>query len=96
MCRLKEKLVKAGLEDKIELNEIFGLYKELFGTEKPLGLKEFYTVLKIAFPQPKHVENAVANGQIDTLILQNVKYAPLRSPDGKVFSFCFLFQRRKK
>ncbi|KAI7853836.1 hypothetical protein BDC45DRAFT_145451 [Circinella umbellata] len=78
---LKEKLEKAGLEDKIELNEIFGLYRGLFGTEKPLGLKEFYTVLKIAFPQPKHVEAAFASGQIDTLILQNVKYAPLRSLD---------------
>ncbi|KAI9495610.1 hypothetical protein BDB00DRAFT_206744 [Zychaea mexicana] len=78
---LKEKLAKAGLEDKIELKEVFGLYMSLFGNEKPLGLKEFYTVLKIAFPQPKEVENAVASGQLDSLTLQNVKYAPPRPAD---------------
>ncbi|KAI9246052.1 hypothetical protein BDA99DRAFT_268320 [Phascolomyces articulosus] len=80
---LKEKLVKAELEDKMELNEIFGQYRGLFGTEKPLGLKEFYTVLKIAFPQPKEVEHAVATGHVNSLILQNVKYAPLKPADGK-------------
>ncbi|KAI8141943.1 hypothetical protein BJV82DRAFT_616529 [Fennellomyces sp. T-0311] len=78
---LKEKLVKAGLDDKMELKDIFAQYKELFGTEKPLGLKEFYTVLKIAFPQPPPVEAAVASGQMDDLVLQNVKYAPSKSAE---------------
>ena len=82
--RLKEKLVKAGLEDKMELKDIFAQYKDLFGTEKPLGLKEFYTVLKIAFPQPPPVESAVASGQMDDLVLQNVKYAPSKSADGEL------------
>ncbi|ORE07834.1 hypothetical protein BCV72DRAFT_100194 [Rhizopus microsporus var. microsporus] len=81
---LKDQLTTGGAEDKIALNEIFSSYQKLFGTEKPLGIKEFYTVLKIAFPQPASVEEAFANGpkSLET-VLCNVKYNPTRRKDGK-------------
>ncbi|KAF7731764.1 Chromatin structure-remodeling complex protein rsc9 [Apophysomyces ossiformis] len=74
----------AGLEDKIALKEIYSEYQNLFGTEKPLGVKEFYTVLKIAFPQPSAVEAAASSGSVplETLTLQNIKYAPPKKPEG--------------
>jgi hypothetical protein len=77
-------LTTGGAEDKIALNEVFSSYQKLFGTEKPLGIKEFYTVLKIAFPQPASVEEAFANGpkSLET-VLCNVKYNPTRRKDGK-------------
>jgi hypothetical protein len=71
-------------EDKIVLKEVFNDYQNLFGTEKPLGMKEFYTVLKIAFPQPPAVEASFTTSEapLDT-VLQNVKYSPTRRRDGK-------------
>ncbi|KAG0165377.1 Chromatin structure-remodeling complex protein rsc9 [Apophysomyces sp. BC1034] len=81
---LKEKLLGASLEDKLALKDIYLKYQTLFGAEKPLGVKEFYTVLKIAFPQPPAVEAAASTGStpLDTLMLQNIKYAPPKKPEG--------------
>jgi hypothetical protein len=74
-------------EDKIVLKEVFNDYQNLFGTEKPLGMKEFYTVLKIAFPQPPAVEVSFTTSEapLDT-VLQNVKYSPTRRRDGKNYT----------
>lgn len=82
---LKDQLITGGPEDIIILKDIFGDYQKLFGTEKPLGMKEFYTVLKIAFPQPPAVEEAFnsSGAPLDT-VLQNVKYSPTRRRDGKL------------
>lgn len=85
---LKEKLVKAGEEDTMALKQIFSEYLELFGSEKPLAVKEFYTVLKIAFPQPASVEQSVANSSnttamLNDVVLRNIKYAPPKEPESK-------------
>ncbi|KAI7863943.1 hypothetical protein BDF14DRAFT_1838773 [Spinellus fusiger] len=81
---LKERLQGAGIEDTLVLKTIYSQYQALFGAEKPLGVKEFYTVLKIAFPQPSSVEAKVANGTtpLDELVLHNVRYAPVKRPQG--------------
>ncbi|CDH53812.1 at-rich interactive domain-containing protein 2 [Lichtheimia corymbifera JMRC:FSU:9682] len=80
---LREKLVAGTTEDKIEFKTIFGEYNELFGKQKPLAIKEFYTVLKIAFPQPDSVEEAVKTGSVpmNDLVLGKVKYAPPKEPE---------------
>lgn len=85
MNRLREKLVAGTAEDKIEFKTIFGEYNELFGKQKPLATKEFYTVLKIAFPQPDSVEEAVKTGSVpmNDLVLGKVKYAPPKEPESK-------------
>ncbi|KAI9317128.1 hypothetical protein BX666DRAFT_146916 [Dichotomocladium elegans] len=82
---LKETLLNGVLEDQLPFKELFGKYNSLFGTQKPLAVKEFYTVLKIAFPQPAAVEEAVKTNStsMDDLILGNVKYAPLKSSNCK-------------
>lgn len=82
---LKEKLLTAGLEDKIALKEVYSKYTSLFGDEKPLQPKEFFTVLKIAFPQPASVEAMLASGStpVDDIVLQNVRYAPSKDDDSK-------------
>lgn len=82
--RLKDQLIVGGESDTVSFKEIFNSYRGLFEAEKPLGMKEFYTVLKIAFPQPPNVEEAFTNNAspIDTT-LQNVKYSPTRRIDGK-------------
>ncbi|KAI9485941.1 MAG: hypothetical protein EXX96DRAFT_547084 [Benjaminiella poitrasii] len=74
---LKDQLMNGTEEDKISLKEIFNEYQKLFGVEKPLGMKEFYTVLKIAFPQPPAVEEFFSTSPtpLETA-LQNVKYSP--------------------
>lgn len=81
---MKDQLINGDENEKIMLKEVFGSYQKLFGTEKPLGLKEFYTVLKIAFPQPSSVEESFANGEnpLET-VLCNIKYSPTRRKDGK-------------
>ncbi|KAI9010843.1 hypothetical protein CLU79DRAFT_772916 [Phycomyces nitens] len=81
---LKERLESATIEDTLVLKAIYSQYQTLFGLEKPLGVKEFYTVLKIAFPQPPSVEATVANGAspLEDLVLHNVKYAPAKRPEG--------------
>lgn len=63
--------------------EVFKDYQNLFGTEKPLGIKEFYTVLKIAFPQPPAVEAAFTTSEAPLgTVLQHVKYSPTRRRVG--------------
>lgn len=72
-----------GEEDIIVFKDIFSDYQKLFGSEKPLGMKEFYTVLKIAFPQPAAVEESItSSGTPLETVLQNVKYSPTRRRDG--------------
>ncbi|KAI7900019.1 uncharacterized protein BX663DRAFT_519331 [Cokeromyces recurvatus] len=82
---LKDQLMNGTEDDKILLKEIFNAYQKLFGTEKPLGMKEFYTVLKIAFPQPSIVEEFFSSSPapLET-VLQNVKYSPTRRRDGPI------------
>ncbi|KAL0082340.1 C2H2-type zinc finger transcription factor [Phycomyces blakesleeanus] len=81
---LKERLESATIEDTLILKAIYSQYQTLFGLEKPLGVKEFYTVLKIAFPQPPSVEATVASGAapLEDLVLHNIKYAPAKRPEG--------------
>lgn len=81
--RLKDQLLNGSETDRIVLKEIFAEYQKLFGTEKPLGLKEFYTVLKIAFPQPPSVEESFNGPAPIETILCNVKLSPTRRRDGK-------------
>lgn len=82
--RLKDQLISGTENDKIILKEVFDNYQKLFGTEKPLGSKEFYTVLKIAFPQPSIVEETFTNSATPLeVVLCNVKYSPTRRKDGK-------------
>jgi hypothetical protein len=83
-ARLKDQLLSGADENTILFKDLFNEYQKLFGTEKPLGVKEFYTVLKIAFPQPPAVEMAVTTGEnpLET-VLQNVRYSPTRRRDGK-------------
>ncbi|KAI8378227.1 hypothetical protein EDC96DRAFT_493997 [Choanephora cucurbitarum] len=83
---LKDQLLSGSTtEDQIVLREVFEAYQKLFGSEKPLGMKEFYTVLKIAFPQPAAVEESFTKqpNPLDT-VLQNVRYSPTRRRDGPV------------
>lgn len=81
---LKDQLLNGSEADKIILKDIFNEYQKLFGTEKPLGLKEFYTVLKIAFPQPPSVEESF-NGPVPVeTVLCNVKLSPTRRRDGPI------------
>lgn len=82
--RLKDQLLTGGEEEIIIFKDIFTEYQKLFGSEKPLGMKEFYTVLKIAFPQPPSVEESITHSAtpLET-VLQNVKYSPTRRRDGK-------------
>ncbi|KAG2237285.1 hypothetical protein BDF21DRAFT_377330 [Thamnidium elegans] len=82
---LKDQLLSGSEQDIIVLKDIFHDYQKLFGSEKPLGMKEFYTVLKIAFPQPAAVEESVANcpTPLET-VLQNVRYSPTRRRDGPI------------
>lgn len=82
---LKDQLLSGSEEDIIVLKDIFNDYQKLFGSEKPLGMKEFYTVLKIAFPQPPAVEESVTNSAtpLET-VLQNVRYSPTRRRDGPI------------
>ncbi|CAO3651172.1 unnamed protein product [Mucor hiemalis] len=82
---LKDQLLAGGEEDIIVFKDIFSDYQKLFGSEKPLGMKEFYTVLKIAFPQPAAVEESItSSGTPLETVLQNVKYSPTRRRDGPV------------
>jgi hypothetical protein len=87
---LKDQLLTGGEEDIIIFKDIFSEYQKLFGSEKPLGMKEFYTVLKIAFPQPPSVEESITSSAVPLeTVLQNVKYSPTRRRDGKL-AFLFL------
>lgn len=81
--RLKDQLLNGSETDKIILKDIFTEYQKLFGTEKPLGLKEFYTVLKIAFPQPPSVEESFNGSEPVNTVLSNVKLSPTRRRDGR-------------
>ncbi|KAI9274069.1 hypothetical protein EDC94DRAFT_593711 [Helicostylum pulchrum] len=92
---LKDQLLSGSEQDIIVLKDIFHDYQKLFGSEKPLGMKEFYTVLKIAFPQPAAVEESVASSAtpLET-VLQNVRYSPTRRRDGKVYITLFYFHLR--
>lgn len=93
--RLKDQLLNGSEADKIILKDIFNEYQKLFGTEKPLGLKEFYTVLKIAFPQPPSVEESF-NGPVPVeTVLCNVKLSPTRRRDGKRKSKKLLYYTTK-
>jgi hypothetical protein len=86
---LKDQLITGGEQDIIILKDVFGEYQKLFGNEKPLGMKEFYTVLKIAFPQPPAVEESFNNsGTALETVLQHVKYSPTRRRDGKFGGVC--------
>ncbi|CAO3639456.1 unnamed protein product [Cunninghamella echinulata] len=74
---LKELLRSSDEGDTIPLNDIYNKYHYIFGSEKPLELKELYTVLKIAFRQPPEVEKAAAGpAPLNELRLKNIIYAP--------------------
>ncbi|KAI8378016.1 uncharacterized protein BYT42DRAFT_614646 [Radiomyces spectabilis] len=80
---LREKFVSGSADDTFVLKDIYGLYRDLFGAEKPLGVKEFYTVLKIAHPQPASTEANMANGSValQDVTLHNMKNAPTKPPE---------------
>ncbi|KAI8984216.1 hypothetical protein BDF20DRAFT_905241 [Mycotypha africana] len=47
---LKDKFELAGPNNELSLDDMYLLYETRFGHEKALRIKDFYTVLKIAFP----------------------------------------------
>jgi len=54
----------------LTLGEVYKTYQGRFENNKPLGIKEFYTVLKIALPQA----NQPAELELENVKLQNIKY----------------------
>ena len=48
--RLKDKFEVTDHSSVLSLDDMYMLYEMRFGQEKALKMKEFYTVLKIAFP----------------------------------------------
>lgn len=54
---LKDKFELSSACSELSLDDMYLLYEMRFGHEKALRMKEFYTVLRIAFP--------IANGSID-------------------------------
>ncbi|CAO3659437.1 unnamed protein product [Umbelopsis ramanniana] len=67
---VKDKLEPSGPEDTLTLGEVYKTYQVRFENNKPLGIKEFYTVLKIALPQA----NQPAELELENVKLQNIKY----------------------
>ncbi|KAI8077744.1 uncharacterized protein BX664DRAFT_367263 [Halteromyces radiatus] len=81
---LKDILETGNSNDTLALKECFNRYQEKFSGNKPFGLKEFYTVLVIAFPQPAEVQKAAAGpAPLIDLVLQNIKYGPDKRHEGK-------------
>lgn len=70
-------LESAGPERTLLLGEVYKKYQAQFGISKPLGIKEFYTVLKIALPQANRQDEQ----DLENIALQNIKYR--NDPDGK-------------
>jgi hypothetical protein len=68
--RVKDKLESSGPDDTLTLNEVYKTYQLRFENNKPLGIKEFYTVLKIALPQA----NQPAELDLESVKLHNIKY----------------------
>ncbi|KAI8978097.1 hypothetical protein BDB01DRAFT_800803 [Pilobolus umbonatus] len=80
---LKDKFELADPKSKLSLDDMYLLYESRFGLEKALKMKNFYTVLKIAFPTlsisgtTPIVEGLNIYGiQIKMNILQEVKDVP--------------------
>ncbi|KAH8548593.1 hypothetical protein BGW37DRAFT_505492 [Umbelopsis sp. PMI_123] len=67
---VKDKLESSGPDDTLTLNEVYKTYQLRFENNKPLGIKEFYTVLKIALPQA----NQPAELDLESVKLHNIKY----------------------
>lgn len=79
--------------DTLLLKDVMEQYQDRFGSEKPFGLKEFSTVLMIAFQQTADVQKAAAGpAPLIDLVLRNIKYTPEKEPHGKYdFSPPFFF-----
>ncbi|GAB5593095.1 Chromatin structure-remodeling complex protein rsc9 [Umbelopsis nana] len=67
---VKDMLESAGPERTLLLGEVYKKYQAQFGISKPLGIKEFYTVLKIALPQANRQDEQ----DLENIALQNIKY----------------------
>jgi hypothetical protein len=59
---LKDKFELSNASSELSLDDMYLLYEMRFGHEKALRIKEFYTVLRIAFP--------IATGSVDSPIQQ--------------------------
>ncbi|KAI8330774.1 hypothetical protein BC941DRAFT_404478 [Chlamydoabsidia padenii] len=78
---LKDKLMPGNATDTLPLKDLMALYQDRFGAEKPFGLKEFSTVLMIAFPQTADVQKAATGpGPLIDLVLKNIKFTPEKQP----------------
>lgn len=78
--------------DTLLLKDLMVQYQERFSSEKPFGLKEFSTVLMIAFPQTADVQKAAAGpAPLIDLVLKNIKYTPEKDPYGNCACSPFFF-----
>lgn len=90
LIRLKEKLQSGAATDTLPLKLLMDQYQARFEHEKPFGLKEFSTVLMIAFPQSADVQKSISGpAPLIDLVLQNIKYKPEKQPDCK--SLCLYY-----
>lgn len=55
--RLKDKFEAADRSSILSLDDIYLLYEARFGLEKALKMRDFYTVMKIAFPKASTSES---------------------------------------
>ncbi|KAJ2959552.1 hypothetical protein NQZ79_g4988 [Umbelopsis isabellina] len=69
---VKDRLQSAGPDGTLVLGDVYRTYQARFGSNKPLGMREFYTVLKIALPQGEKAEDH----ELNTVVLKNIMWNP--------------------
>jgi hypothetical protein len=72
LCRVKDRLQSAGPDGTLVLGDVYETYQARFGSNKPLGMREFYTVLKIALPQGEKAEDH----ELNIVVLRNIMWNP--------------------
>lgn len=83
--RVKDRLQSAGPDGTLVLGDVYRTYQARFGSNKPLGMREFYTVLKIALPQGEQAEDH----ELNTVVLRNIMWNPNSSGTVALTAACF-------
>jgi hypothetical protein len=100
---LKDKFELSNASSELSLDDMYLLYEMRFGHEKALRMKEFYTVLKIAFPiatgsldgsprQGAVLEGTTIRGlQVKMCILQDGKRSNWHGKNDTLANSCYRF-----
>ncbi|ORX58913.1 hypothetical protein DM01DRAFT_1209187 [Hesseltinella vesiculosa] len=81
---LKQAYAKGGDDDQISFKDIYLNYQDRFKDASPFNVQEFSTVLRVAFPQPRDLDQQInAGSSWMDLSLLHIKVAPRPEDEGK-------------